>query len=61
MWFDGCKKLKNEILLTKKKKSKPFGVNLILLHPEINELIDCCINNKIEIVVFAGVFQKKSN
>ena len=54
------KKLKNEILLTKKKTSKPFGVNLILLHPKINELIDCCINNKIEIVVFAGGFPKKS-
>ncbi|MEC8265260.1 MAG: nitronate monooxygenase [Pseudomonadota bacterium] len=52
--------LKKEILFTKKKTKKPFGVNLILLHPEINQLINCCINNKVEIVVFAGGFPKKS-
>ena len=27
--------LENEIINTKKKTNKPFGVNLILLHPEI--------------------------
>ena len=53
-------KLKNEILITKKKTTYPFGVNLILLHPEINKLIDSCIATKVEIVVFAGGFPKKS-
>ena len=53
-------KLESEILLTKKKTHKPFGVNLILLHPEIDELIDCCIINNVHIVVFAGGFPKKS-
>ena len=49
-----------KLLLKKKKTSKPFGVNLILLHPEIHELIDCCISQNIDIVVFAGGFPKKS-
>tara|TARA_Y100000991_G_C21923254_1_gene327466 strand:- start:271 stop:1137 length:867 start_codon:yes stop_codon:yes gene_type:complete len=52
--------LEKEIQLTKKKTKNPFGVNLILLHPEINELIDCCIQNQVDIVVFAGGFPKKS-
>ena len=53
-------KLQREILLTKKKTHEPFGVNLILLHPKIDELIECCITNKVQIVVFAGGFPKKS-
>ena len=52
--------LEKEIQLTKKKTKNPFGVNLILLHPAINELIDCCIQNQVDIVVFAGGFPKKS-
>ena len=44
---------------SQKKTKKPFGVNLILLHPEINQLINCCIDNKVEIVVFVGVSKKK--
>ncbi len=55
-----AQKLRNEILITKKKTTCPFGVNLILLHPEINSLIDCCISEKVEIVVFAGGFPKRS-
>ena len=55
-----AEQLEKEIIITKKKTNKPFGVNLILLHPEINELIDCCICNKVDIVVFAGGFPKKS-
>ena len=35
--------LEKEIDLTFKKTKKPFGVNLILMHPEINDLIDLCI------------------
>ena len=52
--------LENEIRETKKKTEKPFGVNLILLHPDINELISCCIKNNVDLVVFAGGFPKKS-
>ncbi len=52
--------LKEEIIETRKKTKKKFGVNLILLHPEIDNLIDCCISQKVDIVVFAGGFPKKS-
>ena len=55
-----CDQLDNEIRETKKKTEKPFGVNLILLHPDINELISCCVKNKVDLVVFAGGFPKKS-
>ena len=54
------KKLEEEIILTRSKTKKPFGVNLILLHPEIDELINCCIVNAVDIVIFAGGFPKKS-
>ena len=51
--------LEKEIDLTLKKTNKPFGVNLILMHPEINDLIDLCIRKKIGFVVLAGGFPKK--
>lgn len=51
--------LQNEILSTRKKTRQPFGVNLILLHPQIEELIDICIKNKVDLVVFAGGFPKR--
>ena len=35
--------LGEEIEATKKMTNKPFGVNLILPHPDIDDLIDCCI------------------
>ncbi len=54
------KQLSEEIEMTKKKTKYPFGVNLILLHPQIDELIECCIQSKVELVVFAGGFPKKS-
>ena len=51
--------LEKEILKTRQKTKKPFGVNLILLHPEIEKLIDTCLKNKVDLVVFAGGFPKK--
>ena len=51
--------LELEILETRKKTNNPFGVNLILLHPEINDLINSCIKLKVKLVVFAGGFPKK--
>ena len=50
--------LEKEISTTKSKTKKPFGVNLILLHPEVEDLIDVCINKKVDLVVFAGGFPK---
>ncbi len=51
--------LHREILNTKSKTSKPFGVNLILMHPKIEDLIDVCLELKVELVVLAGGFPKK--
>ena len=53
------KKLEQEIIKTRSKTSKPFGVNLILLHPEIEDLIDVCLELEVQLVVFAGGFPKK--
>lgn len=39
---------------TKEKTSKPFGVNLITLHPDFESLIDLCCDKKIQHVVLAG-------
>ena len=41
--------LGEEIEATQKMTNKPFGVNLILLHPDIDDLIDCCISKKVEL------------
>ena len=50
--------LEKEIAATRSKTIKPFGVNLILLHPEIEYLIEVCIDKKVDVVVFAGGFPK---
>jgi len=33
---------------------KPFGVNLIIMHPELDALIDACTSRKVSHVVLAG-------
>lgn len=33
---------------------KPFGVNVIVMHPEIDQLLDVCIERKVGHVVLAG-------
>ena len=52
--------LSREIDLTFKKTNKPFGVNIILMHPDIDELIKLCVKKKIGYVVLAGGFPKKN-
>ena len=39
---------------TRKRTDKPFGVNLITLRPDLDELIDCCKEHKVEHMVLAG-------
>lgn len=34
--------------------AKPFGVNLITMHPQLDALIDVCLANKVSHVVLAG-------
>ena len=46
--------LDTEIKATRSLTSKPFGVNLITMHPRLMELVDVCAANKATHVVFAG-------
>ncbi len=46
--------LDTEIAETKKRTDRPFGVNLITMHPQIMELIDVCKKHDVGHVVFAG-------
>ena len=43
-----------EIAETKKRTQKPFGVNLITMHPMLSELIDVCAQHRVSHVVLAG-------
>ncbi|MCY7338923.1 MAG: nitronate monooxygenase [Sphingomonas bacterium] len=43
-----------EIAATKTRTAKPFGVNLITMHPQLSELIDVCAKHQVTHVVLAG-------
>lgn len=47
-----------EIKATQALTQKPFGVNLILMHPKLDELADVCIANNVSHVVLAGGMPK---
>lgn len=46
--------LAQEIAATRELTDKPFGVNLITLHPELDALIDVCADQNVSHVVLAG-------
>ena len=46
--------LDEEIKATKQRTQKPFGVNLITMHPDLPKLVDVCINNHVTHIVLAG-------
>ena len=46
--------LDEEIQATRKLTARPFGVNLITMHPEMEALIAVCARNSVSHVVFAG-------
>lgn len=46
--------LKKEIQETRKLTDKPFGVNLIIMHPELDELLEICKDENVTHVVLAG-------
>jgi enoyl-[acyl-carrier protein] reductase II len=50
--------LQPEIQKTKAKTKNNFGVNLITMHPQLDELIDVCIAEKVSHVVLAGGLPK---
>ncbi|SNS08743.1 enoyl-[acyl-carrier protein] reductase II [Sphingomonas laterariae] len=43
-----------EIAGTKALTARPFGVNLITMHPDLNELIEVCTRHQVGHVVLAG-------
>lgn len=46
--------LRNEIKATQALTTKPFGVNLITMHPQIEALAQVCIDEGIKFVALAG-------
>jgi enoyl-[acyl-carrier protein] reductase II len=46
--------LDTEIAETKSRTDRPFGVNLITMHPMLSELIDTCARHQVSHVVLAG-------
>jgi enoyl-[acyl-carrier protein] reductase II len=46
--------LSAEIAAVKALTNRPFGVNLITLHPRLDELIDACAQHRVAHVVLAG-------
>ena len=53
--------LDNEIAETKKLTSRPFGVNLITMHPGLFDLIDVCAKHGVTHVVLAGGIPPKGS
>ena len=53
--------LDTEIAETKKRTDKPFGVNLITMHPDLMKLIDICGQHKVSHVVLAGGLPPKGS
>jgi len=51
--------LRAEIEATKALTDNPFGVNLIVMHPQLEELADICIEQNVTHVVLAGGVPKK--
>ncbi len=43
-----------EIAATKTMTAKPFGVNLITMHPQLNDLIAVCAKHQVSHIVLAG-------
>jgi len=50
----GPELLESEIIATKAMTDKPFGVNLITMHPQLDELMDVCLQQNVTHVVLAG-------
>lgn len=51
--------LDREIAATRDLTTKPFGVNLITMHPALDDLIDVCIAHGVGHVVLAGGLPRK--
>jgi enoyl-[acyl-carrier protein] reductase II len=47
-------RLAEEIAGTQALTQKPFGVNLITMHPRLDQLVQTCLDHKVGHIVFAG-------
>lgn len=47
-------RLAEEIVATQALTARPFGVNLITMHPELEALLDVCIAHRVGTIIFAG-------
>lgn len=56
----GPELLDKEIKATKSLTKLPFGVNLITMHPQLDQLMEVCKENKVSHVVLAGGLPKSS-
>jgi enoyl-[acyl-carrier protein] reductase II len=52
--------LEKEIIATQALTNKPFGVNLITMHPQLAELVEICKKHNISHVVLAGGLPKSA-
>ncbi len=52
--------LAKEIDETRRLSSRPFGVNLIIMHPKLDELVKVCAEKKVSHVVLAGGIPKNT-
>jgi enoyl-[acyl-carrier protein] reductase II len=43
-----------EIAATQARTARPFGVNLIIMHPELDRLVDVCHQHRVGHIVLAG-------
>ncbi len=50
----GPDRLGEEIAATRERTGRPFGVNLIVMHPQLAELARVCVEHGVEHVVLAG-------
>ncbi|WP_119679475.1 NAD(P)H-dependent flavin oxidoreductase [Indioceanicola profundi] len=46
--------LRAEIRATRELTARPFGVNLITLHPQLDQLVQVCLEERVGVVVLAG-------
>ncbi|WP_088185474.1 NAD(P)H-dependent flavin oxidoreductase [Sphingobium sp. Z007] len=53
--------LDKEIAATKALTDKPFGVNLITMHPQLFDLIDVCAKHEVSHIVLAGGLPPKGS
>lgn len=47
-------RLEEEIIATQTLTKRPFGVNLITMHPKLDQLVDVCLGQNVSHIVLAG-------